>query len=241
MSMTQVRNTFRYTSVLLSQYSRASLENAQELINEAILLYENGHIARSYFMAVAAIEEIGKSFISFDAQGRNLNDSAITAKIRRSFENHSTKITMAFQASVLSHGDLQNELQGIIDLMIALKYGREPSMYTDINYNSLEIKRPKDVVRKTAAKDCIRLAQYCYYKTETHQQEKQPTKRSSNEDAFYGMRTRKLTELFNNEDFWWFHISNMKSEENDISASVITYQREYLRKGKTFKVSEVTQ
>jgi len=190
---------------------------------------------------VAAIEEIGKSFISFDAQGRNLNDSAVTTKIRKSLESHSDKIRMAFHASVLSHDDLQKELQGIIDLMIALKHGREPSMYTDINYESLEIKRPKELVREIAAKDCIRLAQHCYYKTKTHQQEKQPTQRSSSEDAFYGMKTRKLTELFNNEDFWWFHISNIGSGEHDISASVVTYQREYLGKGRTFKVSEVSQ
>jgi AbiV family abortive infection protein len=241
MSISQVPNEFRYSAELLSEYSIAALDNSKELIDEAILLFENGHLARSYFIAVAAIEEIGKSFLSFDAQGRNLQDSAVTAKIRNSLESHSKKINAAFHASVLSHGDLQNELEGIIDLMIQIKHGREPSMYTDINYINQQVYRPKDVVREAAAKDCIRLAQHCLYKTERHFEVNQPSKRSSNEDAFYGMKDRRVTELFNNEDFWWFHISNMESGENDISASIVLYQREYQAKGKSFKVPESSE
>lgn len=235
MSLSQVPNMFRYTVELLSQYSKTALDNAKELIDEAVLLFEHGHLARSYFISVAAIEEIGKSFISYDAQGRNLNDSAVTANIRSSLESHEKKINAAFHASAISSGDLRNELLQLIDLMIALKYGREPSMYTDINYETLEIKRPKDIVREAAAKDCISLARHCFYKTQTHQQENQPTQRSSDEDAFYGMKRRKQMEIFNNEDFWWFYISTLESGENDVSACIVKYQKEYLGKGKTFK------
>ncbi len=238
MSMSQVPNEFRYSTELLSEYSIAALDNAKELIEEAILLFENGHLARSYFIAVAAIEEIGKSFLSFDAQGRNLKDSAVTAKIRNSLESHSKKINAAFHASVLSHGDLRSELEGIIDLMIQIKHGREPSMYTDINYINQKVYLPKNVIREVAAKDCIRLAQHCLYKTEGHVQEKQPPNKSSDEDAFYCMKDSRVSELFNNEDFWWFYISNMESGENDISASIVRYQREYLSKGKLFKIPE---
>jgi AbiV family abortive infection protein len=199
------------------------------------LLFEHGRIARAYYLAIAAIEEIGKSFLAFDALGRNLNDSAVTAKIRSSLECHSRKITAAFNASVLSHSNLREELEGIIDLMIALKQGREPSMYTDVNYLDGKLYRPKDVVREIAARDCIRLARHCYAKTEEHQRNKAPAKRSANEDAFYSMKDRRVNDLFNTEDFWWYHISRMELGENDIADSIALYQREYQSKGRIFQ------
>jgi AbiV family abortive infection protein len=236
--MSQVPNSFRYNSELLENFSKAALNNAKELIEEAQLLLDHGHLCRAYFIAVAAIEEIGKSFIAFDAQGRNLSDSAVTAKLRNSLESHPSKISSAFQASILSHGDLEKELKGIIELMIELKDGREPSMYTDINYSTSEIKRPRDVVREIAAKDCLRLAQHCYYKTEEHQKTKPPLQRSKHEDIFYGMKKKDLNKLFNNEDFWWFFIANMERDDKDFSKSAVVYQREYLSKGKKFKAAE---
>ena len=236
--MSNVPNSFRYTPDLLEEYATAAFDNAKNLINEAQLILSYGNLGRAYFLAVAAIEEIGKSFIAFDARGRNLKDSAVTAKIHNSFENHTIKINSAFHAFFLSHGDLRNELQGIIDLMIALKYGREPSMYTDINYKTGKIKRPEDLVREKAAKDCIRLAQHCYYKNLKYQQTVPPTQRSAHEDEFYGMKSKKTNELFNNEDFWWFLIANMEAGENDLSKSVVLYKREYLDKGKKFKTAD---
>ena len=56
-------NEFRFTVELLREYSVASLNNAEELIEEASLLYERNHIARAYFLAVASIEEIGKALL----------------------------------------------------------------------------------------------------------------------------------------------------------------------------------
>lgn len=240
MSISHVSNTFRYSNERLEKYSVAALENAKELIKEGGLLLSNGHLARAYFIGVAAIEEIGKSFIAFEAQGRNLNDSAVTTKIRKSIENHSCKINAAFHASILSHGNLRNELQGIIDLMITLKYGREPSMYSDIDYESGEIKKPKEVVCELAAKDCIRLAQHCYYKTKEHLQTNKPTQKTKYEDDFYGMNPKKITELFDSEDFWWFYIANIEAKEYDLSKSVVIYQHEYLSKGRKFKVEDVS-
>jgi len=235
MSKSQVPNSFRYTKELLETYSAAALKNAKDLIKEGQLLLSQGHLSRAYFIGVVAIEEIGKSFTAFDAQGRNLNDSAVTAKLRTSLENHYSKINAAFHASILSHGGLRNELQGIIDLMIALKYGREPSMYTDIDYKTGKVKSPHEMVREVAATDCIRLAQHCYYKTDEHMQTKEPTQRTKDEDSFYGMKGNTTTKLFNTEDFWWFYIANMEAGENDLSRSVIQYQHEFLSKGRLFK------
>jgi AbiV family abortive infection protein len=235
MGNVKLPNSFRYSAKLLAEYSRAALENAEDLIDEAELLLRNGHFSRAYFIAVASIEEIGKSFIAFEAQGRNLNDSAVTSKIGNSLESHSKKIISAFRASVLTHGDLKNELMGIIDLMIALKNGREPSMYTDIDYVAAVVRSPKDVIRQRAATDCVYIAKHCYFKNIEYQRTTRPIERKASEDYFYGMKDKKVNELFNNGDFWWYHIANMEAGNHDLSETIVTYQRDYLKKGKKFR------
>jgi len=65
------------TPELLREYSGAALDNASELLAEATLLLQHGHRARSYFLAVASIEETGKALMAFDGQGRNLADPVV--------------------------------------------------------------------------------------------------------------------------------------------------------------------
>lgn len=119
--------------------------------------------------------------------------------------------------------------------MLSLKQGREPSMYTDINYLDGNLYRPDEVVHEVAARDCIRLAQHCYAKTEEYQRKNEPTVRSANEDAFYSMKDRKTNDLFNTEDFWWYHLSRMEKGMYDFADSIALYQREYQNKGKKFQ------
>lgn len=238
MSIRKISNSFRYSKDLLAEYSRASLENANNLIEESELLLNHGKLARAYFIAVAAIEEIGKSFIAYDAQGRNLGDSAVTAKIRSSLESHSSKINSAFHASVISHSDIKNELMAFIDIINALQNGREPAMYTDINYSTSEVKLPKKVVPLRAAKDCVQLAKHCYYKNIEHQKTMQPSLRSPSEDHFFGMKEGKVKEIFSMEDFWYFYISRMEEGNSDISESIIAYKNKYLGKGRLFRHKE---
>ena len=71
------RLTQPLTLKLLRAYSEAALTNANELVQEASLLYATEHLARAYFLAVAAIEETGKGLLAFDARGRNLADPAV--------------------------------------------------------------------------------------------------------------------------------------------------------------------
>ncbi|MEO5954540.1 MAG: AbiV family abortive infection protein [Nitrospiraceae bacterium] len=129
---------FRFTVELLREYSAAALQNAAELLEEASLLHENGRAARAYFLAVASIEETGKALQAFDAQGRNLADSAVTAKLRRSMEDHLQKIAAAFTAMLLASQDIPKAVMPAVELMIHLKHGREPSMYTDIRYYGVQ-------------------------------------------------------------------------------------------------------
>ena len=63
---------YSITYDLLKQYQDASLLNSQSLIKEAGILYKRGYLARAYYLACASIEETGKAYNAFSAQGRNL-------------------------------------------------------------------------------------------------------------------------------------------------------------------------
>lgn len=226
---------FRFTVELLREYSAAALQNAAELLDEASLLYEKGHAARAYFLAVASIEETGKALQAFDAQGRNLADSAVTAKLRRSMENHSQKITAAFTAMLLASQDIRNAVMPAVELMIHLKHGREPSMYTDIRYTKSKVQIPSGMVRDIAAKDCVRLSSDCLAHARKHIAEKMPEVRSRADDQLFSMRPGQLQKMANTEGFWWHYIAQLEAGNQDFAAAAIAYQRDYFSKGKTFE------
>jgi AbiV family abortive infection protein len=226
---------FQYTISLLSDYSAAALENADRLLEEASLLLAGGHRARAYFLAVAAIEEVGKAVLAFDGQGRNLKYSAVTAKLRRAMEDHSQKVTAAFTPTLLASPDLREALMPLVDLMIHVKRGREPSMYTDINYESGEVQQPMAVVREVAARDCVRLANDCLRAARRHFTEKIPSTRSAADDALFAMKSEQMNKILNIEGFWWYYLEGMKTGDQEFAAAVIRYQREYVAKGRTYQ------
>ncbi len=226
---------FQYTVTLLSRYSAVALENAGELVEEASLLLARGHRARAYFLAVAGIEEIGKAVLAFDGQGRNLKDSAVTAKLRRAMEDHSQKVTAAFTPILLASPELRQALMPLVDLMIHVKRGREPSMYTDIHYESGEVQQPMAVVRDVAARDCVRLAGDCLRAAQRHVSEGTPLPRSAADDALFAMKSEQVNKILNSEGFWRYYIERMEAGAQDFSAAVITYQREYVGKGRSYQ------
>lgn len=226
---------FRFTVDLLQEYSLASLNNAAELIEEASLLYERGHIARAYFLAVASIEETGKAWLAFDGQGRNLTDSAVTSKLRRAIEDHHQKIAAAFLPILLLEPDSGEALLPVIELMTHLTCGREPSMYVDITYPESKVQLPRGVVRDVAAKDCSRLSRDCLANAQSHLAREKPRARTLDEDRLFSMKSEQLKKIVNIEGFWWYYITQCEAGNRDFAAAVITYQREYLSKGKTFE------
>lgn len=226
---------FRFTVDLLREYSAAALKNASELLEEASLLYTNGHPARAYFLAVASIEETGKALQAFDAQGRNLGDSAVTAKLRRLMEDHSQKITAAFTAMLQASPNIRDAVMPAVDLMIHLKRGREPSMYTDIHYEESKLKIPTVMVRDVAAKDCVRLARDCLAHARRHIAEKKPQARSCADDQLFAMKSDQFLKMVNMEGFWWYYIAQLESGKQDFAAAAVEYQRDFVSKGKTFK------
>jgi AbiV family abortive infection protein len=155
------RLTQPLTLKLLRAYSEAALTNANELVQEASLLYANGHLARAYFLAVAAIEETGKGLLAFDAQGRNLADPRVSTALKRAMETHRDKIVAAFigwlPVSLLSGEDNMSVVNSMIDLIS----GREPSMYTDIHPDGSKIQIPSERVRDAEARECVHRATDC--------------------------------------------------------------------------------
>ena len=226
---------FRFNIELLREYCTAALQNASELLEEASLLFSKGHAARAYFLAVASIEETGKAMQAFDAQGRNLGDSAVTAKLRRAMEDHSQKITSAFTPMLLASPDISDDLLPAVKLMVHLKHGREPSMYTDIRYQKSKVQVPTAVVRNVAARDCVQFARDCLVHARKHIAEKIPETRSRAEDEFFTMKSSQLQDLMNTEGFWWYYIAQLEAGKKDFAAAVVAYKRDFVSKGMTFK------
>jgi AbiV family abortive infection protein len=123
---------YQLNSDLLRGYRDAALANAGELLAEASLLLAHDHQARAYFLAVAAVEEIGKAVQAFDGMGRNLRDSGVCTRLKLQFEDHSQKVTSAFIPWLLATPNLRDEVMSFVNVMIDVKHGREASMYADI-------------------------------------------------------------------------------------------------------------
>jgi len=235
-TVSESRN-IRFSSELLRDYSLAALANASELVSEALVLHKHGHFARAYFLAVASIEETGKAYLAFDGQGRNLSDSAVASKLKRAMEDHSQKITSAFAAWLVASPNVRESVMPAIDLMINLKHGREPSMYTDIRPDSSTIQIPAAVVREKAAFDCIRLATDCLSYTQAHVAEKTPEPRTRAQDQLFAMKAGQIQKIASTEDFWWYYIEQMESGKKDFAEAVVSYHENYAKPGFLFRKS----
>ena len=235
-TVSEPRN-IKFSTELLRDYSHAALVNASELISEALVLFKHRHFAKAYFLAVASIEETGKAFLAFDGRGRNLSDSAVASKLKRAMEDHSQKITSAFSAWLIATPNVRESVMPAINLMIELKYGREPSMYTDIHPDSSTIQIPAAMVREKATFDCIRLATDCLSHTQTHIAEKSPEPRTRAQDQLFAMKAGQVQKIANTEDFWWYYIAQMEAGRKDFAEAVVSYQATYGKSGALFRES----
>ena len=226
------------TADLLRSYSEAALSNADELLAEASLLLGHGHIARAYFLAVSCVEEVGKALQSFDGQNRNLADPAVCTRLKANLENHFQKINYALGVWALNDSDPSAALKVAVDLIIDLKRGREPSMYTDLRTGPDRVQLPRDIVRAKAAQDCVKLAEHCLANARKHMDEKKPREFTSAQDRIFVMKSRKFQDMLNTEDFWWYSISRLETGQQDIAEIIIQYEREYLKAGTLFRVPD---
>lgn len=216
----------------LEAYAAAAIENAQELSDEATLLFEHQRFARAYFLSVAAIEETGKALLAFDAQGRNLSDPAVVSKIRRSLADHSAKIRAAFLGFLFS--DPRKNAEIAVKLIVQLQRGREPSMYTDQSRDGT-IKTPSKMVNERAALDCVRLSQHCLASGRNHLATTKPIQRTRVEDQVFALKSSDYLALANKEDFWWYYISKLESGQLSYAEAVAQYRQDYSLRGKEFR------
>lgn len=226
------------TATLLHFYSEAALRNADELLAEASLLRDHDHMARAYFLAVACVEEAGKALLAFDAHNRNLSDPAVCAKLKKLMESHGDKITYALSMWALSSEDQRESLKVALDIIVHVKHGREPSMYSDLHTDPDRVQTPRDVVRDSAARDCVRLAEDCLAYAHRHVIEKTPAKFTNAQDRLFTMKSAKFQELLNTENFWWYYISRMEAGQQDLAEVVLGYERDHIKTGMPFCAAE---
>jgi len=226
------------TADLLRAYSDAALRNADDLLVEALLLRDHGHMARAYFLAVACIEEAGKALQAFDAQNWNLSDPAVCTRLKTGMENHEQKVIYALGTWALNDADQSVALKAALDLISQLKRGREPSMYSDLRTSPDRAQTPRDVVRPKATRDCIMLAEHCLAHAHHYISEKTPAKVTASQDRLFTMKPAKFQEMLSTEDFWWYFIARMNAGQEDIADAVLGYEREHIKTGISFRRAE---
>jgi len=226
------------TASLLHSYSEAALHNADELLVESLLLRDHDHMARAYFLAVSCIEETGKALLAFDSQYRNLTDPAVCKKLKTSMESHGQKINYALSIWAVNSPDLREAFKVALDLTFHVKHGREPSMYSDLRTDPDRVQTPREIVRATAARDCIRLAKNCLAHAQCPVGEKIPAKFSAAQDRLFTMKPAKIQEMLNMEDFWWYYISIREAGQQDIAEAVLGYERDHIKTGTQFRAAQ---
>ena len=224
------------TPELLREFASAALKNAEELLAEASLLLANEHWARAYFLSVASIEESGKARFAFDSQSRNLANPAVSTTLRRYLENHARKIQYALGSWIMDNeAEARKVLEIVIDLMVDLQRGREPSMYSDLRISPEKAQTPRDVVRPAAAADCVRLAHDCLTRAHSHIAANRPVAISPSDDRLLTFKSTALHAIVKSQDFWWYFLDRFERGEKNWAETVLQYETIYRSKGLSFR------
>jgi hypothetical protein len=134
----------------------------------------------------------------------------------------------------LSSLDQRKALKMSLDLIGHLQHGREPSMYSDLRTAPDRAQTPREVVRDSAARDCIRLAENCLAYAHSHMVEKTPAKFTGAQDRLFTMKSAKFQEILNTEEFWWYYISQIEADQKDLAEVVLGYERDHIKTGVPF-------
>jgi AbiV family abortive infection protein len=226
---------YQLTSALLRAFRKAAVENARELQYEASLLLRHNHFSRAYFLAMTAIEEIGKSVQAFDALGRNVTDPAVSTRVKLNFDDYAKKMSASVFPWLLFEPDRRHEVMSFIDSLIESKRNIEPSLQMAIDPQSAKVMVPSAIVRPAAAQKCVQMAQTIFAHAAPHVMESPPKIRTKVEDEFFAMKPQVLVTLTNNADFWQYYISCMKTGDAAFEAAISEYSRKYYAKNVKFK------
>jgi AbiV family abortive infection protein len=220
---------------LLRTYSAAALQNAGELLAEATLLRDHGHWARAYFLAIATIEEAGKALQAFDAQKRNLSDPAVVTKLNIGMTKHAQKINYALFAWAAASDDVREAIEVALPLVSQLKHGREPSMYCELRTEPDRAQRPSEIVRESAARDCVRLARDCVANANRHVKEQEPPEITHALDKIFTMKSAYFREILSSKEFWFYYVARVESGDKGLAEAVCGYEKDHVRSGESFK------
>lgn len=212
------------SDVSLIRLAGAALTNAEELLQEADALLSAKHHARAYFLAVASIEEVGKSAIAFNAAGRNLSDQKIANAVRKKLLDHKSKIISAFAPSLhlTNNGSLPEAMETAMGLIGDLRRGREPSTYTEILPDG-SVRVPSDIVRPVAARDVVRLAEHCLGRARSYIPGSTPPRASVANDFFYWQSAAKLQEIMSHAQFSDFYLDRIKSGAASLEEAIYEF------------------
>jgi AbiV family abortive infection protein len=235
--MRKPTRTYPITLESLTACQQSAMRNAVALAEEAQVLFQAGHYARTYFLAEAAIEEAGKAAIAHFAKGRNLAAPDVQTRIRIEFEDHGAKIRAAFFAHIrrLKPERLREELEGIVRHTTALQRGRESALYSGFRRDGTPY-TPADVVKSEVARDCLRLAMECSIETTELVTGPMPVAYSSADDKWYALGSKGL-KVWQEEDFGEYLLDHVKKRGATFSLgeAVTTYHDAYLCKGRKFR------
>lgn len=129
----------------------ASLAEANKLLNEAELLFENKSFERAYFLGISALEEISKSQMAADVYTGLIKEE----DFKNAYRNHQKKISsiewIKIDGNSFPYFSYDNILIQDFDFQKKLK-----SMYVDINFDLNEISTPNDSISMKDAESIIK-------------------------------------------------------------------------------------
>lgn len=226
---------YKLTHEHLSSYGLAAFKNAEQLKRESRLLFDNFCFARAYFLAIASIEEVGKAFMTYDAKTMNLSDPGIVAKIKANFEDHSAKITSAFIPWTHKSMNLKESVDVAVELMTHLSFGREKSMYVDVNEIDDSISEPNKQIIEIAARDALTVAENCFHHTKEYCENNRFTSKSTYDNKLFCIRSSNNIKMMSTIDFWKYYIHELEKGETDHAKIHVTYHDSYFKKKKLFE------
>jgi AbiV family abortive infection protein len=217
----------------LNEYQESAFQNASELITEAETLLERKHFARTYYLACAALEESGKAFLAFLSKGRNLDDPGVQTKIRTGFEDHRSKILSSLGCLLQSTKKTKEDINQCVEIAFALEVGRERAMYVDLTDQGAVI-LPGNSITETNAVDSFRLAKAALQATIEYACTKVPTEYSPFQNKLFCIRSEKLTNIMNSEDFSEYLLEVAANDPSgfDLTKALVTYHDKFFSKRK---------
>lgn len=231
------RKSASYTlnSTLLKGFRKAAVENARELQYEAALLLKYNHYSRAYFIATAAIEEIGKAVQAFDALGRNVRDPEVSTRVRLNFQDYSKKLAAAVFPWLLNDPKSREKVTTFIDGLIEAKNSSEPALFVGIEPQDMKLHIPFSEISPRLAKECVEMAQTIFSYAALHVLDSHHKIRTKAEDDFFVMKPSSILEMSSGADFWQYYIACMKSGDAAFEAALMDYTKKYIAKNEKFR------